>query len=406
MSAVTKRSGRTAAAVFVLLGTLMLVTIVGLCIYVVASAPTGQSSAKRPGVPHRLPGRGAPLSLAEPPPVEPLEFAEMSADQARAFNATVPFAPGRVVPAAPFRYGGDPVDKARATACLAAAVLFEAGDQAVGEAAVAQVVLNRLRHPAFPKSVCGVVFQGSERRTGCQFTFTCDGALARTPAPAAWARARFIAERALGGYVVKAVGTATHYHADYVVPYWGSSLSKIAMVAPHIFYRWPGRWGSPSGFAGVAPGGEIVDRRVAAFAGIEPGIAGLPPMDDDGPLPPTAPLQTLAIAGVPESALKGSLVRLKDEEGGQFVLQLDPGAYPGSYAIVGFTICNGKPNCIVMGWTSADQVPRTFPILPDALRSLAFLYRRSSIVDSAQPFWDCRRFQRPVASQCLPGTGN
>jgi len=249
------------------------------------------------------------------------------------------------------------------------------------------------------------VFQGSERRTGCQFTFTCDGALSRPPSPAAWKRARFIAERALSGYVVTQVGSATHYHADYVVPYWGSSLAKIAIVTPHIFYRWPGRWGLPASFAAIRPGSEPVDRRVAAFAGLDPGGEAVLPRDAQGAPLPLAPLQTLSIPGVPGSALKGSIVRLKDDEAGQYVLQLDPGAFPGGFATTGFTICNGKPNCMVMGWTNADQVPRTFPILPNALRSLAFLYRRSSILDSAQPFWDCRRFHRPVASQCLPGTG-
>ncbi|MGJ3626051.1 cell wall hydrolase [Sphingomonas sp. MMS24-JH45] len=83
-----------------------------------------------------------------------------------------------------------------------------------------QVVLNRLRHPAFPKTVCGVVFQGAERSTGCQFTFTCDGALARQPSPLAWDRARKVAAAALAGAVYRPVGYATHYHTDWVVPYW------------------------------------------------------------------------------------------------------------------------------------------------------------------------------------------
>ncbi|MCZ3110870.1 cell wall hydrolase, partial [Acinetobacter baumannii] len=74
---------------------------------------------------------------------------------------------------------GDTALQARAIDCMAAAVLYEAGDDAVGQRAVAQVVINRVRHPAFPKTICAVVFQGSDRATGCQFTFTCDGALVR-----------------------------------------------------------------------------------------------------------------------------------------------------------------------------------------------------------------------------------
>jgi hypothetical protein len=389
---------------FVLLGFAILAAIVALTISVVASGPSPRTAALT-NPPPVLRGKALSPYAKAPPPVEPLEFAEMSADEARAFNATVPLASSRVIPAPPFRYAGDPANRIRATACLAAAVLYEAGDDPKGEAAVAQVVLNRLRHPAFPKTICGVVFQGSERRTGCQFTFTCDGALARTPAPAAWARAEAIAARALDGRVVGEVGTATHYHADYVVPYWGPSLAKIAVVAPHIFYRWPGRWGLPVSFVAGGRGPEPIDSRVARFAGLAAGSESFVPLDADGtPIPPAA-LQSLSIAGVPAAALKGSIVRLKDEEGSQYILQLDPSASPGSYAVTGFTICSGKPNCIVMGWTGSDQAPRTFPIMPNSLRSVAFLYRRSSILDTAQPFWDCRRFDRPVASQCLPGTG-
>src|SRR3546814_17214212 len=88
------------------------------------------------------------------------------------------------------------------------------------------IVLNRVRHPAFPKTVCGVVFQGSERSTGCQFTFTCDGALTRRFSDAAWDRARDIAKAALTGHVAKAVGYATHYHTDWVVPYWSRSEER------------------------------------------------------------------------------------------------------------------------------------------------------------------------------------
>src|SRR5690606_26226798 len=112
-------------------------------------------------------------------------------------------------------------DRGRALSCLTAAIYYEAGaESANGQRAVAQVVLNRLRHPNFPKTVCGVVFEGAERATGCQFTFTCDGSLARAPSAAGWKRAEAVAEAALDGFVDEAVGHATHYHAVYVVPYW------------------------------------------------------------------------------------------------------------------------------------------------------------------------------------------
>jgi hypothetical protein len=152
---------------------------------------------------------------------------------------------------------GDDVAFLRALHCLTAAIYYEAGSEALeGQRAVAQVILNRVRHPAFPNSVCAVTYEGSTRRTGCQFTFTCDGALRRQPAQDAWARARAVALAALKGDVFAPVGYATHYHANYVVPYWATSLSKNALFGRHIFYRWQGYWGQPSAFVRQHSGQE------------------------------------------------------------------------------------------------------------------------------------------------------
>lgn len=143
--------------------------------------------------------------------------------------------------------------------CLTQAVYYEAAYEPLeGRRAVAQVVLNRMRHPAYPKSVCGVVYQGSERVTGCQFSFTCDGALLRTPAAGPWREAEAVARAALAGYVEPSVGTATHYHADYVLPKWAFQLGKIAQLGRHIFYRFPGGWGRPAAFSGQYSGIERI----------------------------------------------------------------------------------------------------------------------------------------------------
>ena len=128
------------------------------------------------------------------------------------------------------------------------------------------MVLNRLRHPAFPKTVCGVVFEGAARKTGCQFTFACDGSLSRIPNPDAWQRARAIADRALSGYVFTEVGNATHYHTDWVVPYWSDTLDKLAEVHSHLFYRWRGWWGTAAAFTQRPSGSEALDRRIAYLA--------------------------------------------------------------------------------------------------------------------------------------------
>ena len=136
-----------------------------------------------------------------------------------------------------------------------------------GQRAVAQVVLNRVRHPAFPNSICGVVFEGSTRATGCQFTFTCDGSMSYAAVPSLWHRARKVAEAALSGYVYKPVGYATHYHANYVMPYWAPTLTKSLVAGAHIFYRWPGGWGRPAAFTDrwSATEGDPARLRLAAL---------------------------------------------------------------------------------------------------------------------------------------------
>ena len=132
-------------------------------------------------------------------------------------------------------------DAARAAECLTAAIYYEARSEPIdGQRAVAQVVLNRVRDRAFPKSICGVVYQGSERSTGCQFSFTCDGSMLQPRDPAAWGRAAAVAQAALAGLVYAPVGAATFYHANYVLPWWASSLSRIGAIGSHIFYRWRG----------------------------------------------------------------------------------------------------------------------------------------------------------------------
>ena len=194
--------------------------------------------------------QGASGTVAPPAP-PPLLVREIAPEDALKINSAIPLDSGPNPAASPFTLGkASTTTRQRALECLANAVYYEAGNQdADGQRAVAQVVLNRVRHPAFPASVCGVVFQGSTRQTGCQFSFTCDGSLARRPDIAGWRRAREIADAALSGYVYKAVGNATHYHADYVVPYWAPTLTKNAVIGAHLFYRWAGGWGRPAAFS-------------------------------------------------------------------------------------------------------------------------------------------------------------
>jgi hypothetical protein len=215
-------------------------------------------------------GIRAETTADAPPAPPPLLVRPLAPEAALSINRTIPIAQTPNPVARPFVWrGADQAAKARALDCLTSAVYYEAGSEPVdGEKAVAQVVLNRVRHPAFPSTVCDVVYQGSTRSTGCQFTFTCDGSLARRPSADGWARARVVAQAALAGAVYAPAGYATHYHADYVVPYWASSLAKNAVVGAHLFYRWAGGWGQPAAFtksyAGREPNAQAL--RAAAMA--------------------------------------------------------------------------------------------------------------------------------------------
>jgi spore germination cell wall hydrolase CwlJ-like protein len=196
------------------------------------------------------------LVSAAIPQAEPLEF-KAGIDPATAFelNAAVPAIDGPIPQARPFNLdvaATDAVTRLNALDCLTAAVYYEAASESLQG-----------------KRVCGVVFQGSERATGCQFTFTCDGSLARVPSQLGWQTARRVAEQALAGHVEPSVGTATHYHTVWVVPYWRTELTKLTTVGAHIFYRWQGSQGLPGAFfprhRGVETQPALLAQRLGAY---------------------------------------------------------------------------------------------------------------------------------------------
>ncbi len=189
------------------------------------------------------------------------------------------------------RATGTPVDQMRALTCLTQAIYYEAASEPDdGQRAVAQVVLNRVAHPAYPNSVCGVVYQGSERVTGCQFSFTCDGALNRVPSRMFWLRAENVARAALAGYVYRQIGLATHYHTIAVHPYWAPSLHYLMTLGAHRFYAMKGPAGSSGAF------------NTAVYTGNEPAAAPRP--RSAGPAASDASLDPLAIQRAYAAGLK------------------------------------------------------------------------------------------------------
>lgn len=132
----------------------------------------------------------------------------------------------------------DPVELVEEEHCLSQAVYFEARSEALeGQLAVAQVVLNRVQDRRYPDTICGVVFQGEHRRHACQFSFACDGLPDRPRNAQAWTIAKSISHIALNDYWNDVTSLSTHYHADYVSPYWEDLLDEQVQVGRHIFYR-------------------------------------------------------------------------------------------------------------------------------------------------------------------------
>ena len=198
-----------------------------------------------------------------------------------------------VTAAAPFpSRSATALDRGRALECLTAAIYYEAASEPdAGQQAVAQVILNRVRHPAFPATVCGVVYQGSER-SGCQFSFACDGAMARLPSRDGWMRAARAAAMALAGRVYAPVGLATHYHTYAVTPAWNRSLVMTDVVGAHFFHRWKGYWGTASAFHQRYVGNEPVPgphRSVVAPTALAPVTIAAPVVGVPATLP-TVPL--------------------------------------------------------------------------------------------------------------------
>jgi len=204
----------------------------------------------------------------------------LSQAEAARINAVMPLELVAAAPAPAFVLSGRPAERARAELCLAQAIYYEAAlEPPDGQAAVAQTILNRVRHPDFPKTVCGVVYQGASQ-PGCQFSFACDGSRDRAPIEPYWSRAKQLAAAALGGQVAKAVGSATYYHADYVFPVWSPQLVKIGRFGSQIFYRYPGPQGGAAALTGRYAGAELAVSMAGpprALLQAKSGASGPPP---------------------------------------------------------------------------------------------------------------------------------
>jgi Cell Wall Hydrolase len=352
---------------------------------------------------------GVPIGTSAGPPTElHLEPEQFTLPMVALLNEMRKVAPVSLVPpgttninavvgpiATPFLYQTAGNDRERASICLATAAWYEAGNDVAGQRAVIQVVLNRVRHPSFPKSVCGVVFQGSERRTGCQFSFTCDGSMSRRiPGPREWAQARGLADAALNGAVDPVVREATHFHADYVNPWWASKLVPISKVGAHIFYRWSGTRGS-LGSGKAITGAE-------SLPAVNPGVASVQPQPalvaapriDAGDVALAYP-QGLSVEGkvqTPEfSSVAKQVEAAPKRPAGPTMMQVDASGPSGRWAISAMDRCNGSGPCRVVAFAQDD---------PAKLSPLFVFARDASGMQVA--LWNCEKAPRSRADQCLP----
>ena len=374
---------------FLALAGLILLPFVPLALFGSVPATPDQSSppaieAEAPALPD-LPAGGDDTII----------LSELSADDAQARNASIDFAavgPGK---ATPFGFRGSEADRVRARDCLALAGMAEAGGGDGDQRAVMQVILNRVRHPAFAKTVCGVVFEGSQRPTGCQFSFTCDGSLARRYSDAAWRNARARAEEMLGGATHAPVGNATHFHADYVYPWWSDRLDKVAQVGPHIFFRWRGFWGSRTALSARYGGGEPDPLRLRETALAIATANPLPTLLQTGESVRSITRETVADRGTNEAAPSSP------GAGVHFVL-VAPGDSPQALVERARGLCTGGGYCRVQGWSDASAVPAGLPLTESARRALRFNFVAANAGGAEAVFLDCRLFPAPTIGTCLP----
>ena len=312
----------------------------------------------------------------------------------RALNAAIPFFSGRLDPAPAFRFRGGSADLANARDCLALAAMAEAGPSEDGQRAVIQLVLNRVRHPAFAKSICGVVFEGSDRKTGCQFTFTCDGSLSRHYAETSWLDARRRAEQALKGYVFKPIGSATHYHTDWVFPWWSPKLQKLAQVDTHLFLRWPGYWGSTAswrkGRTAAEPSFAELIQQFGAGAPDAESVAATPAAALN--MPPL-PADTPQVTG-------GSVVMRLPSGKANFVL-VTPAAGTDSALAMARKLCPESGTCRVLGWSDRSLIPASLPLPPASRTGLQFSFSRDPSGAEIALF-NCDTFGGQAREKCIP----
>jgi len=195
----------------------------------------------------------------------------------------------------------DAEEMVRQNQCLATAIYYEARSESLsGQLGVAEVIANRVNDHRYPNTICDVVYQGATRTTGCQFTFTCDGALDKKPRGAKWDKAQSVAAHVMMDLNERKTGGATHYHATYVDPVWNSGLIKTRQIGTHIFYRFPR--GSEWSVATARQSARLAQRRAGLKTIVPAGAASVAPTELLTPASSAAELNARALQNVQTDA--------------------------------------------------------------------------------------------------------
>lgn len=318
-------------------------------------------------------------------------------------NAARPFGTRPITPASGFVSGLSGADLYRAESCLAIAGLYEAGPSRDDQRPVMQVVLNRVRHPAWPNSVCGVVFQGAARATGCQFSFTCDGSMARRRySDAQYQSAKTLAATMLRGTRDARVGWSTHYHTDWVYPYWSDSLDKTAAIKTHIFFRWPGYWGTAAAFTQKPSSSESAISAIAVYDiwhdGGTTGEQLATALEEAAHAGETSDFE-LAFAEAPIAKPK-TVAPMRNWQK-PIIRPISSDTKPGRWALDAVQLCGNRASCRVVGWSSSTAMPASFD--PESLQRNPpdIVYQQELRSRTQQVYWDCGKWPRAGSSKCL-----
>jgi hypothetical protein len=215
--------------------------------------------------------------------------------------------------------------------------------------------------------------------------------MARTPSPAAWVRARTIARIALNGGVDARVGHSTHYHTDWVVPYWSASLDKVAEVRTHLFFRWTGWWGTPPAF-----------RR--GYAGAEPAIAKMARLSPAHAIAGAIDPSLVLVDGMvdPASIPDAAIPKAGGGDPDTFFVALDRKLGPDGFAALAIRTCGERPYCKFMGWSDPRKLPSVATgLTPAAMESMSFSYLRDEKQGYGKALWNCAEYKRPSPVQCM-----